>query len=160
MDPPTSVLDVGSRGYGSDFAGMTNAVYTVRSEVLSTASAALPVSLISLYRVRNLAAEPNWDGYSARPISQETVSTVQAFLGKLPGWVPSPDVVPEPDGEIAMEWTSPAGDLLSVSLGEAKVLNYAGLFSGGVERHGVEPFAGNISEDLLGQITRVVTTTP
>ncbi len=49
-------------------------------------------------------SEEGWDGYGARPVTQETYDEAVRFLGALPSWLPTPEIVPEPDGDIGFEW--------------------------------------------------------
>ena len=58
----------------------------------------------------------NWDGHGAVPISQATYIKASEFLRALPNRLPSPEIVPENDGELALEWSGSRGQALSVSL--------------------------------------------
>jgi hypothetical protein len=60
--------------------------------------------------------EPDWDGYGAAPIGYDTYLKALAFLEALPSHIPYPDIVPEPDGDLAMEWRGNHEQKLSVSL--------------------------------------------
>ena len=46
----------------------------------------------------------NWDGYGAEPISNEAAADAIVFLRLLPSALPRPEIVPEPDGDIGLEW--------------------------------------------------------
>lgn len=72
-----------------------------------------------------------------------------ARLLSLPSWMPLPEIVPESDGEIAIEWDQSPTEIFSISIGEQSAIHFAGLFGKDKERHGVEPFEGIISEELL-----------
>jgi hypothetical protein len=71
-------------------------------------------------------------------------------------WLPAPDIVPEPDGDLSIEWDFGPDKIFSISIGEMGKLHYAGLLGGGVERHGVEPYSGVVSTEVLGYIKRLV----
>lgn len=58
----------------------------------------------------------NWDGYGAVPISYYTYHKALCFLEALPSHCPFPEVIPEPDGDLALEWRGGHGKKLSVSL--------------------------------------------
>lgn len=116
---------------------------TVRQEIKDAKRhyRAAAISLQStLEEVVITCSRPDWDGYGARPISQAVHVQARAFLDALPMWLPAPDIVPESDGEIAIEWDVESNRIFSVSIGADGTLNYAGLLGDGVERHGVENF--------------------
>jgi hypothetical protein len=114
------------------------------------------VTLAELARVAKACSQRGWDGYDAQPISPQTQRNARAFLEDLPMWLQAPDIVPEPDGEIAIEWDLGPGRIFSVSIGDTGKLHYAGLFKDGVERHGVEPFEGVVSTEVLGYAKRLL----
>jgi len=70
--------------------------------------------------------------------------------------MPAPDIVPEADGEIAIEWDIEANRIFSVSIGANGPLHFAGLFGREKEVHGVESFNGEISEDILHYIDKLL----
>jgi hypothetical protein len=49
-------------------------------------------------------SQPNWDGYSADPISQQTLNYARRLLGVMPETLGPPDIAPAADGSIALEW--------------------------------------------------------
>lgn len=51
----------------------------------------------------------NWDGYGAIQIANETARNVKAALSKLYNLVPIPDITPNPNGTISLEWESAEG---------------------------------------------------
>lgn len=59
---------------------------------------------------------PNWDGNGAVPLSSALYKKAEQFIQALPVKFPVPEIVPEPDGEIAFEWRNRWGRVLSVSL--------------------------------------------
>jgi len=84
---------------------------------------------------------PDWDGYGARPISSRAVEVAFSILLELPGWLPLPEVVPEPDGEIGLEWDRGWATFV-VSVSGNRLLTYAGVFGQLDKTHGTEPLAG------------------
>lgn len=106
----------------------------------AAASSLQSLAYPTLEEVVTACSQPDWDGYGARPISQASYVAARAFLDALPMWLPVPDIVPESDGEIAIEWDIEPNRIFSVSIGADGTLNYAGLLGDGVERHGVEKF--------------------
>jgi len=65
----------------------------------------------------------------------------------------APDIVPEPDGEIAIEWYRGAGQTFSISIGPSGPVHYAGRFGHNQEIHGVEPFLDGVPSRLLDLIS-------
>ena len=49
-------------------------------------------------------AVQGWDGYDAEPISPESEVSTGRLIELLPEGVKIPSVVPEPTGDIALEW--------------------------------------------------------
>ena len=66
---------------------------------------------------------PNWDGYDAEPIGQETIDAARSFLRMLPDTFGGPDIAPGSDGTIGLEWVFADGPLrkLFVDIGPASV---------------------------------------
>jgi hypothetical protein len=61
-------------------------------------------------------SEVNWDGYGAVAITHATYKKAAEFLDAMPNRLPPPEVIPENDGELALEWRDHRGQSLSVSL--------------------------------------------
>ncbi|MBL4900256.1 MAG: hypothetical protein JKX76_11570 [Colwellia sp.] len=80
----------------------------------------------------------NWNGYDARAISLSTLNKAMTFFSCLPETLPKPEVTPEPDGEIALEWYGDDGGVFSISVNKDKQLSYSGLFADGSKVHGEE----------------------
>ncbi|CAK0770257.1 conserved hypothetical protein [Gammaproteobacteria bacterium] len=55
------------------------------------------------------AMPADWDGYGALAISGQTVSNAHAALEKLLVVAPVPDITPNPNGTISLEWESRYG---------------------------------------------------
>ncbi len=76
--------------------------------------------------------EPNWDGYGAQEVREETYDLARQFLAVLPLSIPVPSIGAEPDGQITVEWYRSPQRTLSVSIGRDGDLHYAALL--GAER--------------------------
>lgn len=48
--------------------------------------------------------EPNWDGYGAEPVSEETVQQAKKFFRLVQMPIAVPEVSAGPDGNISLEW--------------------------------------------------------
>jgi hypothetical protein len=60
--------------------------------------------------------EPNWDGYGAQSVREETYDLAHQFLRALPLSTPVPSIGTEPDGHITVEWYRSPQRTLSVSI--------------------------------------------
>ena len=111
-------------------------------------------------KILNLIAEEcsevGWDGYQALPVDSATCERTKAFLENLPSWIPSPEIVPESDGELAVEWYHASGPALSISIGKDGPLHYAALFGNDQEVQGVEPFIECVPRPLVELISEFV----
>ncbi len=98
---------------------------------------------------------PDWDGYGATPVNQETFRQACRFLGVLPLGTTAPSVGAEPDGHITFEWHHSVRRTLSVSVSPEGELHYAALL-GPSKAYGTEPFFGEVPEIILDLIRRVL----
>jgi hypothetical protein len=60
--------------------------------------------------------KPNWDGYGAEAVREETYHLAHQFLVALPRSTPAPSIGAEPDGHITVEWYRSPQRTLSVSI--------------------------------------------
>lgn len=91
----------------------------------------------------------NWDGCGAEPISQEAASDASIFLSLLPSALPMPEIVPEPDGDIGLEWEKDRDNWLIVSCGKNKIISYAWKISGQGRGDGNFKFSGGIPKTII-----------
>ncbi len=94
----------------------------------------------------------DWDGYRAQAIQNSAKEQAQRFVDLLPFRTPAPDPAADPDGEIALSWDFGPGSVFTVSISGIGTLTYAGALGGGVKRHGVERFSGDIPKIILQSI--------
>ena len=87
-------------------------------------------------------AEADWDGYDAEPISSEAVSRAMDFVRSFPESLPLPEFSVEPDGSVALDWTSTKTRRFSVSIASSSRLAFAWL-DGADTGHGVANFNGS-----------------
>jgi hypothetical protein len=146
----------GSKGSGTDSEQLAEILAERRQERRAAASAPQSLALDSLARIVRDCSVDGWDGHGGRRISARTESAARDLLESLPMWLPAPDIVPEADGDLGIEWDFGPDKIFSISVGEKGMLHFAGLFGGGVERHGVEPFSGMVSTEVLGHIKRLI----
>lgn len=91
-------------------------------------------------------AHEGWDGYDANPISIASTITALQVIDQLPENLQEPQVVPEPDGEIALEWRTGNDMLFSLST-SGSTLVYAGII-GGNRRYGQERFFDELPQTI------------
>ena len=105
------------------------------SIINETAQDSISNALLTTY---DQCIDDNWDGYGAKAITTQTLNKAMVFFSRLPDTLPKPEITPEPDGEIALEWYGNGGHVFSVSVNKNKQLSYSGLFSDGSKVHGEE----------------------
>jgi hypothetical protein len=97
---------------------------------------------------------PNWDGYGAQAVREETYHVAHQFLTSLPSGTPAPSIGAEPDGQITAEWYRSPQRTLSVSVSPEGDLHYAALL--GAERIcGTETFRTRMPQVLADLIKRI-----
>ena len=98
--------------------------------------------------------EPNWDGYGAQSVREETYHLAHQFLTALPLSTPVPSIGAEPDGHLTVEWYRSPQRTLSVSISPDGELHYAALL-GSAKTCGTEPFTGAVPKVVADLIHRV-----
>ncbi len=99
--------------------------------------------------------EPNWDGFSAQPVSDWTYHLAYEFLKVLPLGTPAPSSGAEPDGHVTFEWHRSPHRTLSLSISPKGDLHFSALL-GSAKTYGTEPFIGEVPKficDLIDQVT-------
>jgi len=94
-------------------------------------------------------SQPGWDGYDAEPVSLKSANGALRIVNALPDHISPPSAVPEPDGEIALEWSGNNRRNFSMSLSDS-TLTYAGVFGGSFKKYGEEPFFDALPSTILG----------
>jgi hypothetical protein len=87
-------------------------------------------------------------------VSAEAFHRAVSVICSLPPHVPPPDIVVEPDGEIALDWDEGRRRVLSVSVGDGPMLSYAALI-GAEPIHGRMAFAGALPETFWFLLRRM-----
>jgi hypothetical protein len=147
-------LSRGSRDAGDEGLEIRRVLEGAKQHARTAASALHSMAYATIEEVRAECSQPNWDGYGARPISEAVAERARSFLDNLPSSLPAPDIVPESDGDLAIEWHLGSQRVFSVSISKEGPLHFAGLF-GEEERHGVEPFYGVVSSEILSYIRKL-----
>lgn len=114
------------------------------------------VTISQIWELASECADEDWDGDGGAPISARTIMQAIALIRALPVDVPLPELAPEPDGAISMDWIESRHRLFSLSVGESNRLAYAWL--DGTDRgHAVARFDGAmVPPRILEGIRRIV----
>lgn len=94
--------------------------------------------LESLYEVYERCSDEGWDGYEARPVTEDALTEAAILILSLPLSIRMPEVLPEPTGEIALEWYKDKQHVFVASVGEGDLISYAGLFGTDAKIYGTE----------------------
>lgn len=96
--------------------------------------------------------EQGWDGYDAEPVSNESAIRAAQLIELLPNSIQTPNVVPEPTGDISLEWRR--DDQKDFSLGvSGQSLVYAGIFGGSSKAYGEERFSRVLPHTIVEILT-------
>jgi hypothetical protein len=99
-------------------------------------------------KIAKECSHENWDGYSALPLSRDTIETAWRLAHVIPLGLFKPSVGAEPDGHMTLDWRTGSRRTLSISVDSAGNLHYSALI--GPERHfGTESFVGVVPGRLL-----------
>ncbi len=113
----------------------------------------------TISKLRQLAidySQPNWDGEGAEPIDMMAVITAESFIQALPESLQMPELAPEPDGQISLDWVHSKGRVFSMSVGKSGRLSYAWI-DGADQGHAVARFDYRaIPHRVLEGITSIV----
>lgn len=107
-----------------------------------------------LIAVAEECSEPDWDGYGAEPVSDESYRTAYRLLEALPLGTSAPTVGADPDGQLTLEWHRSPRRTLSISSSSQNELHYAALI-GPNRAFGMEAFFGEVPARVVELIRRV-----
>jgi hypothetical protein len=106
----------------------------------------------NILQVQRECSESGWDGHGARPISISSSLAAMAVVERLPDGIQEPEVVPEPTGEIGLEWYGGKDLVFTVAVSPDRIV-YAGIM-GVKKQNGEERFVEEIPETVLGIVSR------
>jgi len=144
-------------GFGEDSRSLLN-IYTETLRHLKK-SYTLGKSLELLDDIEEVAEEcsvEGWDGYSGTPINEGSILMTRDFVEHLPvtSSIPMPEIVPEPNGDLSLEWHVDQRHVFTASIKENGQIIYAGLF-GENKVHGTEYFAASIPSTIIENLKRL-----
>lgn len=145
-----------SRGVGPDADAVKQRIGEVCEHLWEsvTLRRVTEMAWVELADAASEAANPNWDGYGAKPVDPLAYRQAERFLVALPTTTPVPDVSVDPDGEVSISWNIEPDWVFSVSIGARGRLSYAGLF-GTSKAYGTEWLITEIPQSVLGSIARL-----
>jgi hypothetical protein len=126
---------------------------TERSEALSGDKNAV---LSDLAALGTDYANPGWDGGHAAPIDPVAMFFVRRFVHALPYGISMPELAPEPDGSVSLDWSASRNRVFSLSIGPSNRLAFAWL-DGADTGYATAQFDGiDIPSLVLDQIRKLV----
>lgn len=99
----------------------------------------------------------DWDGYGASPITRGTAQNARAALEKLLVVTPSPDITPNPNGTISLEWETETA-VAHLEIGVTRFALY--VKSGSGPAFFMDGEADQIGSDIGSVISRLVYPSP
>lgn len=112
-------------------------------------------ALSNLKLIFQNCSEENWDGYGASVLKKKAFEDAVKFMKQLPQEFPLPEMVPQPDGDIAMEWELETDHWFIASFPGDGRIDYAGAFGIEARSKGVEKFFETIPDEILKKLYRL-----
>jgi len=136
----TNRLFQATGGVSEEAFGITEHLAKVFNRINDTASKAQrPISVISqLIQIEQECSENGWDGYDATAINDQTLNNTLEFTRSLNESLPTPEICPEPDGELAIEWFGVNGATISISIGKTDNINFSAIFPDQYKANGTD----------------------
>ena len=100
------------------------------------------------------AAKPDWDGDGSVATAASTLALTKQFIESLPRKYQTPEISPEPDGHVDLEWFVGKRRLLLISVNPDGRLHWAALI-GNEDPRGSCPFLGKAPKTILHVLRRV-----
>ncbi|VAX29660.1 hypothetical protein MNBD_NITROSPIRAE03-84 [hydrothermal vent metagenome] len=145
-------------GFSEEFSKLKKQYDNVIREFRSTETIGRPLkeALQSLKEVFQECSEEGWDGYDALPISEEAYLETRRLLESLPltSFIPMPEIIPEPTGDIGLEWSKGPDMVFVISVRGKNEIVYAGLF-GRNKTHGIEYFSESLPPVIIENLKRL-----
>lgn len=123
----------------------------------SIALMGVKASVISeLWSVHAECETPDWDGYGAAAIDRASARVAEQIICALPNDVAVPEITPQPNGHIALDWIASRHRMLSVSASPNGRLAFA-WHNGSDRAYGVVRFDGErVPHEILAKAREIM----
>ncbi len=151
-----SISNSPSKGFGDEVNNLKEFIKDIVSGFGNTETLGrFDKALQSLDKVFDECSDEGWDGYDALPITNYAYIEARRLIESLPlTTFPIPEVVPEPNGEIGLEWYREERQVFVASVSGRNEIVYAGLL--GVNKlHGTEYFSDSLPSVILENLKRL-----
>lgn len=145
-------------GWSSQSKSIADQVIAADVRLKDTASnQPLVQAFAQLEAVFNEHQEKNWDGYGALPISEIAYQESMQFLVLLDDLhLPMPDIAPEVDGGIELEWYKSTDFIFTINMSGSEILGYSGFYGKRKRTYGTEPLAKEIPASIAENIAQFI----
>ena len=96
---------------------------------------------------------PDWNGYNALPLGEASIKNCIKFINLLPNTIPLPELCPEADGILGMEWRNNRY-FISVGIDKDGILTWGGFTPFG-HVLGKKIFINDIPQELLNLLSKI-----
>ncbi len=151
----TTITRLPQNGFGADHVQLNKYFDDIVAELKKSITLGGKIDVLqSLEDLFEECAEEGWDGNEASPITEDAYLEARRLINNLPINLRMPEVVPEPSGEIGLEWSKGKDRVFVLSLSGRNEIVYAGLF--GINKvHGVEYFGDAVPSTILENLRRL-----
>lgn len=153
----TSFAHYSPTGSGDDYRTLSSIYKDAFRHLMETRTLGASSDLIDeIEEIATEYAEEGWDGYDSQPINADSIAITKSFIEVFPvtSDIPLPDIVPEPNGSLALEWYIDKRHVFIARLKENSEIIYAGLF-GESNTHGTEFFSDSIPSTIISNLKRL-----
>jgi len=151
----TTITHLPQNGFGADLVQLSKILDNIVTELRKSITLGGKTDVLqSLEDLFEECSEEGWDGNEASPITEDAYLEARRLISNLPINLRMPEVVPEPSGEIGLEWSKGKDRVFVLSLSGRNEIVYAGLF--GINKvHGVEYFGDAVPSTILENLRRL-----
>ena len=151
----TTITRLPQNGFGADHVQLNKYFDDIVAELKKSITLGGKTDVLqSLEDLFEECSEEGWDGNEASPITEDAYLEARRLINNLPINLRMPEVVPEPSGEIGLEWSKGKDRVFVLSLSGRNEIVYAGLF--GINKvHGVEYFGDAVPSTILENLRRL-----
>jgi hypothetical protein len=150
-----AVSTMRSRDRSRDYFDATDATVTPAVPFRTASEQRRRDAIDTILELPQKYREANLNGEDAVPIPDAAFHEARTFLQKLPDTFPLPEVTPEPDGYLGLEWHSNKWLLYVVSFNGTGALSCSGLI-GSDRIYGTQYMDDGIPTGILSNIAIVV----